>query len=817
MNKYTHLLFYSSLKLIVLVSCSLGFFFKPFPVYAGFDCPLDNAYHVISTSECVALKQFYEAMDGPNWIDNLWVNGAYCDSKHIWCSYDSEKEIHHVEKLYLSDVGLKGELPAAVFSNLPYLKEIALKGAISGTIPSTIATPLLEDLGLADNQLTGPIPVELASLPKLREVGFANNQLSGSIPEGLLGDQWDAGNTTKLGVISLTGNMLSGTLPNNVGTQRISSILVAQNADLSGAIPSAYAQLSSLKYFRFSGTKVCEPQDQVMQSWLQSLSSVSRTGISCDDPPEPVPSFELTYPAGLSPKVFTNGWVFGAKVSYDDSNGNTVDISEQVSWQGTGNFSPTTGSRSYPVFSAEGQNTIKLSVTIGGKIFSKEYKVDAVSSRDYAKVSDQAKNPTDGHGCISCPHSAQGPIITGSLNVSIDGLPAARVGDAGVHSSCCGPNSFTIKTGDENVLIDGRPAARVGDITTHCGGSGRIITGSLKKDSAVAKQCRIHPDTLPKLTGGTISGTVTDSTLNGIHGVGVTAYGETILDVWGAITDENGEYQISGLPDDTFRIFFWGGNVAYNDGYISSWYNGKASMSVAEGITISGANSISGINGTLSAGGTISGTVTDEHGGVIQGIAVGAYGDSGNNAWGYTDENGRYTIGGLSSDSYKLQCVGGNKGYVSEWYNNTSSQVSATPVIVSAPAQRKDIDCTLTTAGTITGTVTDGAKKSIANVYVKAFGQSTGATGLGVTDMNGKFTISGISGDSYRVQFDGTSSGYQHMWYDSEIGWDGAKLVPVTISQETSNIDAQLKKAGAGFSWPTFLPAITRPRSSESH
>ncbi|MBI4711341.1 MAG: PAAR domain-containing protein [Candidatus Omnitrophica bacterium] len=79
---------------------------------------------------------------------------------------------------------------------------------------------------------------------------------------------------------------------------------------------------------------------------------------------------------------------------------------------------------------------------------------------------------------MACPHPVIGPVQTGSLLVSIDGKPAARVGDTGVHMSCCGPNTFTIITGDPEVLIDGRPAAKTDPVqgqTKHCGGVGSLI------------------------------------------------------------------------------------------------------------------------------------------------------------------------------------------------------------------------------------------------------------------------------------------------------------------------------------------------------
>ncbi len=193
-------------------------------------------------------------------------------------------------------------------------------------------------------------------------------------------------------------------------------------------------------------------------------------------------TLELTYPAGKSPKVFTEGWVFGAtcKVTKD---GKTEDRSSKVAWSGTGTFTPAVGAESRPAFKAPGANRITLTVNVGGKDVAKSWNVVAVSSKamddegtTFAKLGDLAHCPNCAHGCNACPHDVKGPIISGSPTVTIDGLPAARKGDKGIHSACCGSNTFEITGGDPTVLIDGKPAARVGDETAHCGGNlGKIM------------------------------------------------------------------------------------------------------------------------------------------------------------------------------------------------------------------------------------------------------------------------------------------------------------------------------------------------------
>jgi uncharacterized Zn-binding protein involved in type VI secretion len=181
----------------------------------------------------------------------------------------------------------------------------------------------------------------------------------------------------------------------------------------------------------------------------------------------------LTYPAGRSPNVFTTGWIFGAACTFDGK-----DYSDQVKWSGSGSFSPDTGTRSRPAFNSEGANTITLSVKINNKDYSRTFNVNAVSPAGYACVGMLAKCDADAHGSPADPLTVMGPITTGSSHVLVNGRPAARVGDVGVHAACAGSNTFKIIHGDSQVLIDGRPAAEIGDATQHCGGVGKIIGGN---------------------------------------------------------------------------------------------------------------------------------------------------------------------------------------------------------------------------------------------------------------------------------------------------------------------------------------------------
>ncbi len=95
-----------------------------------------------------------------------------------------------------------------------------------------------------------------------------------------------------------------------------------------------------------------------------------------------------------------------------------------------------------------------------------------------SRVGDDAHCPSDSHGNICCSHSVTGPGTKGSPDVLVNGKEAMRIGDPGVHSSCCGSNSWVVADGSQTVFFNGIQASRIDDSTTHCGGSGALIAGS---------------------------------------------------------------------------------------------------------------------------------------------------------------------------------------------------------------------------------------------------------------------------------------------------------------------------------------------------
>ncbi|MDR6235191.1 putative Zn-binding protein involved in type VI secretion [Pseudomonas psychrotolerans] len=104
-----------------------------------------------------------------------------------------------------------------------------------------------------------------------------------------------------------------------------------------------------------------------------------------------------------------------------------------------------------------------------------------MSGKPAARLSDTDACPLTGHG--------PNPIASGSPDVLINGLPAARVGD----STACGD---VIVQGSATVFVNGQPLALLGSATAHGGviisGSGDVLVGD-----QVSQAAFIPPSPMP--------------------------------------------------------------------------------------------------------------------------------------------------------------------------------------------------------------------------------------------------------------------------------------------------------------------------------
>ncbi len=189
-----------------------------------------------------ALLALFNQTDGPNWWYQDWKNpdGTFkaAGTESTWYGITIENE--HVVEIDLAYNDLTGPIPPEL-ANLTQLRELALYwNYLSGTIPTELGSlTLLEYLDLDENELTGTIPTELGNLANLNELWLDDNDLTGGIPPEL-------GNLSKLEYLFLYWCPLGGTIPAELGNLSLLRCLEADDCQLTGTIPPELGDLSEL-------------------------------------------------------------------------------------------------------------------------------------------------------------------------------------------------------------------------------------------------------------------------------------------------------------------------------------------------------------------------------------------------------------------------------------------------------------------------------------------------------------------------------------------------------------------------------------------
>ncbi|MGD2077820.1 MAG: hypothetical protein PVH18_05530, partial [Chloroflexota bacterium] len=190
----------------------------------------------IPIAECQALVDFYQATNGPNWIEKGdWLT---TDTPCNW--YGLTCLDGHVESLAIFFNDLQGPLPVAL-ADLSQLRLLDLhNNRISGPIPAEIGQLAnLELLELSWNRLDGSIPAELAALSQLQRLSLTDNHLSGPIPAEL-------GQLADLRYLELSRNQLDGPIPEALADLLVLEAIRLSDNQLEGIIPFGLGQLPSL-------------------------------------------------------------------------------------------------------------------------------------------------------------------------------------------------------------------------------------------------------------------------------------------------------------------------------------------------------------------------------------------------------------------------------------------------------------------------------------------------------------------------------------------------------------------------------------------
>ncbi|CAK9325275.1 unnamed protein product [Citrullus colocynthis] len=203
---------------------------------------LVSAVPTLPADEVEALKEIGKALGkadwnftanpcggfGSGWITNSFETG-FVNNLTCNCTFQNNS-VCHVTKIRLRSQNLPGILPPQLV-RLPYLEELDLaRNYLSGPIPPEWGASKLVNISLLGNRLTGPIPKEIGNISTLIELILEVNQLSGSLPPEL-------GKLTRLSRLLLSSNNFSGELPSSLGAITTLTDLRISDNHFTGSIP----------------------------------------------------------------------------------------------------------------------------------------------------------------------------------------------------------------------------------------------------------------------------------------------------------------------------------------------------------------------------------------------------------------------------------------------------------------------------------------------------------------------------------------------------------------------------------------------------
>ncbi|MBN2102790.1 carboxypeptidase regulatory-like domain-containing protein [bacterium] len=310
---------------------------------------------------------------------------------------------------------------------------------------------------------------------------------------------------------------------------------------------------------------------------------------------------------------------------------------------------------------------------------------------------------------------------------------------------------------------------------------------------------------------GRISGCVVDAlTLEPVQNAQVSVFCTHFYCFNFTTTDENGEYTIGNLTNDTSYV------QVTAKGYIMQYYHNAQTIDDATLISVTDSAEVTNIDFKLSRGNSITGTITDSSGMPLEDVFVQAISEPNDSIdWiepvydrsayyvANTDTNGIYTITGLPDGEYFIK---GDYytmwGSHSAYYPGVTDPDEAIPISVSENIDMMDINFQIyihSPVGVIEGQVVDTKGRPVIGAVIslgayppwrscRCYWESA------LTDSLGRYRLEKIPNDQYTVECN-----YNSHWGSVYYFWPGTtnleEAQPIEISPENSlwsDIDFQL-------------------------
>ena len=252
---------------------------------------------------------------------------------------------------------------------------------------------------------------------------------------------------------------------------------------------------------------------------------------------------------------------------------------------------------------------------------------------------------------------------------------------------------------------------------------------------------------------GSISGTVTAAT-GGAALPGVEVCAESNLHRECVKTASDGKYTVPGLIEDDYEVNF---RPAAQTNYLYQAYPEKAPPEEGMPVTVGPGEAVTGKNAKLKSGGQIKGRLTDAHSGNgVAGIEACAA-RSGSAICDVSDADGDYAIVGLTTNTFSVYFDPGATAYIFQVYKGvTEPEAEGTPVSVTAGAETKNINDSLSVGASISGRVTDAATASdLEEIWVCVTGTTINEffPECVYTESDGTYSVEGLLAGTYQVAF----------------------------------------------------------------
>lgn len=286
---------------------------------------------------------------------------------------------------------------------------------------------------------------------------------------------------------------------------------------------------------------------------------------------------------------------------------------------------------------------------------------------------------------------------------------------------------------------------------------------------------------------GTIGGTVTAQGGGPLSGVSVRAY-STGAEA-DTTTGPDGTYTVA-VPAGSYTVWFYDSSGAYAE----QWYQNEGAADTPDPVSVTAAQTTSGIDAVMVPAGGISGTIT----------VPGDYATNDNlqvDVWrkdcgtwkevgfGHCYKPGDYTLPGLPAGTYRVEFSDAAGACVTQWWNDAASSDTGSDVVVTGGQTTPGIDAALQDApGSIGGSVRANCDGPLAGIDVTVYRRSCATwaqVGFATTAVDGSYTVGGLPAGAYRVEFSDPGLVYIAEYYNNAATIDTGQDVNVSNGQST--------------------------------